>query len=250
MSKLNYILLLTLLSFSYELYHCISSYKICNIYNRAKIANCLSGVDPQCYACDDGYSLSNDYTQCINFAHCDASFDEEGKCAVCDSYYNFNAEKQCVKDYCYIYDKNKQCVECYPGFYIKDNKCTKIPIEHCLTGDDKTCTDCPDYTILDKNQCKVKENLIEGCDEYNTDGTCGECVSFYDLKNNRCEYRSDFCKKYPTTEGCLLCEDGYYIDYRTYQCIGYDGSKENLSNKAEAINIKYLYFILILFLLC
>ena len=193
--------------------------------------------------------MSNDHKHCINFAHCD-SFEEEGKWAVCDFYYNFNAEKQCVKDYCRFYDKNKKCVECYPGFYIKDNECTKIPIEQCLNGDDKTCTDCPEYTILDKNQCKVQENLIDGCSEYNTDGTCGECESFYDLKNNRWEYRSDFCKEFPTVEGCLLCEDGYYIDYRTYQCIGYDGSKENLSNKAEAINIKYLYFILILFLLC
>lgn len=251
MSNITLILLLTLLSFSCQLYHCLMSYKVCNAYNNPKVANCLFGYEDECYECNDGYSLSNDRKSCINFAHCNY-FDGDNKCIQCDYYYNLNSENQCVTDYCHYYDNNKKCLQCYPGFYIKDDVCTKIPIEHCLVGDEKTCTECEEYTTLDNNQCKVRENLINGCYYYNTDGTCNDCEVFYELNNNKCEYQSNLCKGFPTIEGCELCEDGYYISQRTYQCINYDGSKEQLSNKnkSETINFSYLFSLLLLIISC
>lgn len=52
--------------------------------------------------------MSNDHKSCINFAHC-KYFDEKGKCEYCDDYYNFNADKQCVLDYCSYYGADKKC---------------------------------------------------------------------------------------------------------------------------------------------
>lgn len=95
--------------------------------------------------------------------------------------------------------------------------------------------------------------MIELCYSYNTDGTCDDCEDIYELNNkNKCELVNNVCQGFPYVEECELCEDGYYISERTYQCIKYDGTKENLSNKngAEAFKINYIFALLLLIISC
>lgn len=253
--SIKYFLLLTLVSFSYQAYHCLDSFKACNIYNNPKVEHCALGAANLCLECEDNYSASNDRSRCINIPNC-ASFDDEGKCLQCQNYYNFDEKGNCVTDYCLTYNPNneeRKCLQCYPGFYMKDNNCVKIPIPYCLSGDDKTCTECTEGTKLVDGACEVPTTFVEGCEKYNNDRSCIECTDDYTLSNNVCTFQGQ-CQGYPTIDSCSLCEDGYYPSLYTHQCIGYDGSKEKAgsgtsSDNAFTINIRYAFPLLLLLII-
>ena len=246
MQIIKYILFLILISFSYQINHCRYGYKYCNNMNNPKIPNCIYGDDEICIACKDNYSLSNDRTKCINIPNCalfDEDNEEEEKCITCKKYYNFNEEKKCVVDYCGSYGNDDgKCIACYDGFYVNDNgKCERISIPYCLqlTPNDKDkCLYCALGTILKDGECKER-NYLEGCINYNEDGTCKECVSvFYSLNDKKeCTFQN-ICGYYPISDYCSLCENGYYVDIYTHQCIAYDGSKDNESS-SKNINIHF-----------
>lgn len=68
---------------------------------------------------------------------------------------------------------------------------------------------------------------------------------------NECVFQN-ICGPYPTTDYCILCEDGYYVDIETHQCVAYDGSKDTTTtsnNVGQNINIQFgliaLLFIII-----
>ena len=246
--NIKYFLLLILLSYSYQSYQCLQSYKTCNFYNSPQIANCIIGMPNQCLECQENYSLSNDHSRCINVPNC-AHFDEEGNCEGCQNYYNFNDEEKCVKDYCMLYNpdnEEKTCLQCYIGFYKKDNECVRIPIPYCQYGDDKTCTSCATGATLEDGRCKIPETFVEGCYKYNEDRTCQTCESGYNLENGICTFQNQ-CQGYPTIDVCTLCKDGYYSSIYTHQCIGYDGSTEkSKTNKAIIIKFKFTFSFLFL----
>jgi len=257
MIKVKYILLLILVSYTNQAYHCLQSYRQCNLYNNPQVAHCKFWYGNQCLECEENYSVSNDRSSCINFANC-YHFDQQGKCQQYQNYYNFNEEGKCVKDYCMSYNpdlEEKPCLQCYPGFYIDNGECKRISIPHCLSWDGNTCIDCIDEYDFENGECKVPTKFIEGCRDYNDDRTCNRCYENYNLDKGTCTFQNS-CQGVPTIDFCLLCEDGYYSTIYTHQCIGYDGSREeagsngnNNSNNAKKINIKYSFPFLLLILI-
>ena len=234
MMKIKFIFLVTLFSFSLQDNHCLHSQKSCNYYAYPLVPNCKLGAFNQCRQCEENFSLSNDRTKCINVPHCDY-FNEEEKCTQCESYYNFDSNGNCVKDYCQLYydDDNTKCYICYLGFYLdKEYKCQKIDIPYCLQVEGDTCISCAYGTDLVDGQCIVSDNYnqIEGCNTYNEDKTaCSRCEENYELSNGKCTFKNQ-CQGYPVYELCLSCEDGYYLYTQLYQCRAYDGTVENTSS--------------------
>ena len=248
MRIIKYVLLLILISFCYQSDHCRIGYKYCNILNNPKIANCLYGDEETCKVCKDNYSLSNDRTKCINIPNCvlfDEDDEEGEKCIRCKNYYNFNEDNECVIDYCRTYgNDDKKCTDCYEGFYVNDGKCERIPIPYCLMllpNDKDTCYACATGTTMQDGECKER-NIIEGCNDYNTDGTCKQCIAgLYTLNDKKeCTFQN-LCGPYPTINYCTLCEDGYYVDINTQQCVAYDGTRDTETSKniGKNINIKF-----------
>lgn len=242
MKNITFTLLLILVPLTYQLYHCVNSYKTC-APNSPKVANCLYGYDDECLVCEENYSLSNDRTSCINVPNC-AAFDSQKKCTQCNYYYNFDKDKNCVVDPCQNYASDGKCSYCYPGYYINNNgACQRISIPYCLSvsySDEKVCTSCTYGTKLDTNGKCVVYSKIEGCEDYNQDGTCKECMDgLYKSSGNGCAFQNA-CGVFPAVEVCELCEDGYYVDNYSDQCIGYDGSHEKLSkNIGNNINVGF-----------
>ena len=117
MNSIKCILLLTLVSLSYQAFHCLDSFKTCNIYGSTTVSHCLLGAAYMCMQCEENYSLSNERTECLNVANCNY-FDDEGSCPQCSYYYNFDSDGNCVRDNCLTYDSNKNCIQCYPRFYL------------------------------------------------------------------------------------------------------------------------------------
>ena len=249
MLNIKYILLLILVSFSYQAFKCLDPFKICNPYSNPSISHCKFGTYNQCLSCEENYSPNNDRTKCINVPNC-RYFDDQEKCLQCDYYYNFDSNGNCVKDYCLTYS-NKICIQCYPGFYLKNQQCERISIPYCLSLSEETCDDCAPGTELVGNECKV-QSFIEGCETYNDDRTaCLSCGDNYNLANGKCTFTNQ-CSGFPVGEMCLACEDGYYLYSTYYQCVGYDGTKEssnangNSGNKADRIylNLALIYLLL------
>ena len=168
MLNIKYILLLIWVSFCYQAFKCLNTFKACNPYSNPSIPHCKLGYSTQCISCEENYSPSNDRTKCIYLPHC-SYFDSQEKRSQCDFYYNFDSNGNCVKDYCIAYS-DKICIQCYEGFYLKNQKCERISISYCLSLSGETCSNCAPGTELVGNECKIK-SVIEGYNIYNSDRT-------------------------------------------------------------------------------
>ena len=162
-------------------------------------------------------------------------------------------KNQCVVDPCKTYGSDGKCTNCYDGYYVKAGKCERISIPYCLSVspfNESLCISCTVGTELDKGECIVPK-FIEGCYTYNQDGTCSQCMDglYKSNGNNGCSFQNA-CGVLPSIDVCHLCEDGYYLDYYTSQCVGYDGSRGKISsNIGKNTNIKFGLFSLLIMLL-
>lgn len=231
MLNIKYFLFLILVSFSYQDFHCLQTKKTCYRLDQSTVSNCLIGVSNQCFLCEENYSKSNDRSKCINVPNCE-HFDneEEGKCIQCASYYNFDSDGNCVKDYCLTYDSNKNCMQCYSRFQLNSERhCEKINIDYCLRAEGNICIDCAAGTKVVDGKCII-ENFIEGCETYNNDQTaCTKCGEYYELKDGICAFNKQ-CQESGYSELCTACDDDAYVYSVAYQCIRYDGIRENTNS--------------------
>lgn len=127
MLNIKLILLLASISFGYQASHCLNSYKICNLYSQPMVSHCKLGYSNMCLECENNYSLSADKTKCVNVANCKL-FDSDGKCSLCNDYYNFDSDGNCVRDNCQYYndDDKTKCYLCYLRFRLNNEfKCEK-----------------------------------------------------------------------------------------------------------------------------
>jgi hypothetical protein len=209
--------------------------KSCGLYKvTPTISNCVLEKlqDTTCRACEDGYSLADNYTKCENFANCYLM--KSNECSFCNDYY-YLKDGKCVLDYCQMHGSGQSCLTCEPGFNLTKMivEGTTVEIETCLfinttdncaeLDENSKCTKCMTGFKLENNEC-VLESDIEGCLESNTDGTCKKCDIAYDLKNGKCSFN---CKGSTYYEVCLACEKGYYIDTHTNRCKRLDGKEED-----------------------
>ena len=105
MMSIKYYLLVTLVAFSYQLSHCLQSYKMCNPFQNLNIPHCTIVTGDICRECEIGFSVSNDGKSCVNIPNC-LSVNEEGECDQCERYYIFDDEGNCVHDYCQLYNED------------------------------------------------------------------------------------------------------------------------------------------------
>ena len=219
-------------------------------YECVKFDHCLSLIDyndkDHCYSCIEGYALSNDRTSCKSFENC-SQLDKEGtKCSKCYGYYHLNSDGRCEITLCSNYENNV-CTACYNGYFLNDNKeCQKITIENCLQLDSskKKCSKCIKNINPDSDgNCNI--NLIEGCNEYESNGICRSCYDDYELSSDgkKCEYH---CTGGKSIEYCGICKPGYTRDKDDGICLGYDGSKDSSSNERHKVQYALLSVILVL----
>lgn len=219
MQILKYIFFFSLISFSFQLDHCIQTAKICKSQIPPKptpsgqIANCISIStydSALCEECELGYVLSYEGDKCISFPFCNI-----------------------------IKKGNKECASCYKGYYLKNNVCTKIPINNCRRSDDgKICTYCENYSKKNSDGTKCDlANVIEGCDYYNDVGYCISCLDEYEQSGSGSDFTCTFksCDAGDQAfEYCDICEHGYYTDYfGDGGCKPYETDNSNNSGRNE-----------------
>lgn len=239
MTSLKYIFFFALISYTFQLDHCIQAGILCQ--------NTTTNSNPTTNTLTPSNSIAN----CIKYDENDRT-----KCSRCDKDYAVSHEKdKCISSsFCVSLDKgNEECAECYEGYYWNGNACTKIPINYCLSYDDdeNICISCADFSKISEDGKKCELKAIDGCKYYENNGVCAACKSGYDEKKNNegiitsCEFKG--CAEGKTkVDYCEICEFDYYRDNNDGKCKPYKASNSNYSKRNK---IGYTFLILTLALL-
>ncbi|EGR31368.1 leishmanolysin family protein, putative, partial [Ichthyophthirius multifiliis] len=225
----------------------------------SKFSNCLTCMDNICNQCTTGFSYDLKLKQCQKIPDTGGNTGQAcsqgcklcsfGKCVQCqDSYYLDYVSKQCVScsskfSNCLTCMDNI-CNQCTTGFSydLKLKQCQKIPDTGGNTGQACSqgcklcsfgkCVQCQDSYYLDyvSKQCVSCSSKFSNCLTC-MDNICNQCTTgfSYDLKLKQCQ-------KIPDTGGntgqacsqgcklcsfgkCVQCQDSYYLDYVSKQCV-------------------------------
>ena len=200
MLNLQSLIILFLISFSFQDENCLITFRECEYTEptkEIKIPHCTGHYYDEdgdneiekCYECASGYVVSNDYKSCEQV---------QNPIEHCISYYKSGE---------YIY-----CNECennYAPYYVNNNyECVKF--DYCSYLEDKThCSSCKEgyARSYDKTKCISFKN----CYQLNEDNTkCTRCHSHYHQNSNgQCELT--LCSSY-SNDVCTACYDGYYLN--------------------------------------
>ena len=236
--------------------HCLVTVSECNdeeyTTNAGGIANCEDADEGVCYECVYGYAVSSNKKSCVRFQNCYRLEEGDKKCKDC--YYNFqpNSNGQCERTLCKYYENN-ECKKCYDGYYLKNNECKKITIPYCLEveeSDETKCSRC--LWILPEpvnGTCISPTTWVIGCEEYNTEGKCVKCYEDYTKNGDKCNFIS--CTgRAKKVDYCDICEPGFTDENNNEGlCVGFDGTKDNTANTAEAVFGNKIQFALLIFIL-
>jgi hypothetical protein len=222
MLNLKYLILLFLISFSFQDQNCLITFKECEYTEptkEIKIQHCTDHYFDEdgeneiekCNECENGYVVSNDYKSCEKVQtpteHC-IRYDRSGEYIYCDrcenNYVYSRGDNICVKfEYCNYLEDKEHCGSCKEGYALSYDKTSCISFKNCYQ--------------LDKGNSK-----------------CNQCYSQYHQNSNgQCELT--LCKSY-SDNVCTDCYGGYYLnDKKECQkitianCLQLDDSKKKCS---------------------
>ena len=229
MSNLNLILVLSLISFSFQSDSCLRTFKRCSselpeVQIPSKLIDkCIVyNKNGDCDQCKTGYAVSDDGGSCISF-------------------------QNCIE----LGNGNEDCDECYGGYYINAiGQCEKINIDYCVYKDEYGCSACL-YNIVQPNtngQCIIPTTLIEGCISYDSNGNCFGCDKGYRLNDNSCDFIECEAGDSPVSY-CGICDVGYYVDFSDGKCVKYGEGKDPSKSYSKRNKIENALIILLLVLL-
>lgn len=242
------------------------------------VENCYESTFGKCISCNSGYYLDVKEGTCknqeSNLLFCKKSLDGN-TCDTCEEDYFFDENGKCIGvNYCS--EGLYQCNKCIDGYYLTadGNACT--PEKNCYSGDrlNGLCNQCKDNNYIDLNdrKCKsnkdnedfyfckkVENNICILCEnEYNLseDGKCtltkncaeveaGKCLTcsdgYYLGLDNICT-NVEHCIYSDTFFGCKECEDGYYFNSTSEQCLKFIEGFENCKLTSFNGNEYYCYY--------
>ena len=258
---------------------CINGYYLTNNSLCSESENCYSSDSESgvCLKCIDNYYLDTyDYKCKSNIINKEYQFCKQvdnGKCVICELYYNLDEENKCCDVFNCAKSENGKCILCSDNYYLGlDNYCSNV--EHCIYSKSNQCIECEDNYYYDKpnKKCLEAKNDFYGCKISNDEGnSCFECKNNYYLRKNdslcfdnndsqyyKCsftDYNGMNCSKciegyYLGSEDkkcslinncaisnneneCLKCQKGYCLDLNTSSCIS--------NEKIEDINKKFYF---------
>ena len=216
MLNLKSLIILFLISFSFQDQNCLITFKQCEYpdpYKEIKINHCIehdfNDEIEYCEECENGYAVSDDKKSCIEVTkridHC-IRYSKSGvgvfNCEGCENnyvlYYN-SGNYECVKfDHCLYLDYNDKdhCGKCEEGYAFSNDRksCKSFENCHLLDAAGTKCSKCFDYYHPNsKGQCE-----ITSCSNY-VNNVCTACYGGYYL-NDKNE-----CQKI-TIENCLILD--------------------------------------------
>ena len=240
------LIILSLISLSYQVEHCLIHHKICKECEDGyyvikkdptsqycmKIPHCLTygNKEETCYWCEEGYKLSEDKTKCevdtsyIHIDHCIES-DNYNRCTRCEYGYAVLDEKCSKFDNCEKLIDETKCGTCYFPYYrlTKEGQCV---FDYCLKRSnddfDGRCRECDDYFFVNETgQCEYikmkycryieRGRCIEWSDFFDVYGTYGDVVE-------RKKFYESGCIRHDGQYNCLECDPRYHYDEETQTC--------------------------------
>lgn len=228
MLNLKSLIILFLISFSFQDQNCLITFKECEYpepNKEIKIPHCTEhyfqdGIE-YCNECENNYVNSDDSKSCVEV---------KDKINHCIRYYNYGAGVV-------------GCDECENNYFLYYNsgnyECVKF--DHCSNLYDKDhCNYCIEGYALsnDRTSCKSFAN----CEQLDKEGTkCSICYEHYHPNSDgRCEIT--LCSNY-VNNVCTACYDGYFLnDNKECQkitienCLQLDSSKKKCSKCIKNIN--------------
>ncbi|ELP83819.1 hypothetical protein EIN_241960, partial [Entamoeba invadens IP1] len=202
-----------------------------------QIANCELTFSNRCLKCLTGFLLRDGL--CVSDATC-LLVQFDGKCQICNKNngYIYN-NGECVKsDINGEVTTNNNVVSCYKGFGTNSTNCLKCndlykKSELCENG---KVTKCDSSSKMDtngmckKNTCETPNDqngrcttAIDNC-IFLSNGKCNECENGYILHNNKCNKNGESNCITQKNFGCLICNNTFYLDELTKQCVSCDSS--------------------------
>ena len=220
----------------------------CRNYDQMDKSNCIE--------CMDGYALTSDHHQCIQFKNC-RELDADGThCKICAKHYMLLENKQCIKSTCEMqskvdYEDKEECISCTEGYYLVGGECHKIPEEYCSNYDGFECEQCYHFAEMkDGKKCEFMK-FIAGCSfvDHKKDNICDECSLGYKISNDKTKCELSNCKA--KVERCYQCKEDYFIADNGAKCEPMEGTEEETNSSIDPfsrINIMYTLVFLALFL--
>ena len=178
-------------------------------------ANCIDADDPyeQCKECKRDYVVASDGKKCIPVPHCQVRDDD--KCQTCFNPFAKNDnDRTCEKKPLCKEIKDNKCKDCIYYYYPNaDGECKSIPLEDCMVGDDKKCTQCnTNVAYLDGDVCK---KIPEHCYIFiQADKVCQTCYNRYYLSTDKKKCESitiSNCIQANDATTCSVCDNKYYL---------------------------------------
>ncbi|ELP89685.1 protein serine/threonine kinase, putative [Entamoeba invadens IP1] len=173
---------------------CELNNSITGIFNCSEtiISGCLTNYQDTCYQTLNGYYLT--------------PYNEASRCG--------NDATVCLFDYSTSLEEKYECRE---NFYLSyNNTCTQkdvatkcLKYESGLFGN-KRCETCSPTTFIHKSECVSCLPFCEVCDV----NSCFKCLKNYVLINKKCYTKEQTHCTYidDTTNKCILCNTGYYLN--------------------------------------
>lgn len=184
-----------------------------------------------CKKCDDGFILSSNLLSCNKCPENCERCQPDGTCSLCKKSFGLNANRtECVRcplscGKCDIKKNSKDCKVCSNGYrlnqFLQCEQC--LPKLNCLKCEESVakCSECPQGSILENNQCSRCSDLYCSDCEVNDKTKCKSsgCVpgSFFkssDATCVTCDSESNCLACDPNTPSeCTDCFEGEYITY-------------------------------------
>ena len=157
---------------------------------------------------------------------------DAANCERCATNYYLEANKcheitQSISN-CLYYKNATDCEQCKAGYLLSNSLCTEISAHNCEEYESATkCKSCmASHPELKSNGNCEKPEDITHCEEYvhlNGRWGCKVCVDYYYPDDNGdCKpvsFPIDNCVKYETPSICMRCNNGYYFNRRTANCV-------------------------------
>ena len=169
--------------------------KICKSINSDDLKNCLEinteiGI---CEKCKEGFYLNYEDKKCSTIENCfESIFDV---CIKCNNSYYFDKRESICK-----------------------NKTDNLKFEHCKqTIDGEACDICDDDYYLDEDGKCI---YVNHCLQANENFRCIKCAPGYfpNKYNSSCVTTKNCVQGDKDIGICILCEEGFYIDYKDGIC--------------------------------
>ncbi|KAL7713823.1 Protein serine/threonine kinase [Entamoeba marina] len=161
-------------------------------------------------SCNSNYYLNNSECVDCNSTYSNCKECTNTHCITCQDTYELTNNYECIPTHC----NDINCTSCEDGYVLDQNGKCNLEIESCLITINDECVDCSNELYPSKQGCVDPTN---NCIIVSTTNGCLRCADGMFLEDKECKLCSSNCSTCINTEDtCLTCSPNEYLE--NYEC--------------------------------